>query len=278
MRFPKDYLDHKYGLIHFHFFVQYAKIAGVEVDLVDSDERVFISDDHLIFSCVVNDQQIVVDYADHSTRNWKSFYPSLPYFKFQTTANNPTDLIPLGPPMVGVKRKGTKGATVREYNHLRANYEYQPGTSVLCKQLPNGAAVERRNHVHQLLKDNFSEVDVASDCDQIDFWTAHEHCLVAVCVPGATNNMVDRGHLELLGLGVCTISPELYTIFPKNKKLVPGRQYIRCRDDYSDLVDIIRILEKNPMRCHRVGQGARAFYEKNYTPKKYWQWILENLQ
>jgi len=278
LKFPKDYLVHKYGLIHFHFFVQYAKIAGVNVELVDSDSQIFIADDHLIFSCTVNDQQIIVDYADHSTRNWKNFYPGLPYFKFQTTSNNSKDFISLGPPMVGVKRKGTKGATVREYNNIRYNYDYRPGQSILCKQLPNGAAIDRRNYVHQLLKENFSDVDVTADCDQIDFWHAHERCLTAVCVPGATNNMVDRGHLELLGLGVCTISPELYTVFPNNKTLIPGRQYIRCRDDYSDLIDIIKVLQKNPSRCERVGQSARAFYNKNYTPEKYWQWIMENLK
>ena len=278
LKFPRDYLEHKYGLIHFHFFVQYARIAGIEVELVESDDRVFISDDHLIFSCVINDQQVIVDYADHSIRNWKQFYPNIPYFKFQTVKQNPQNLIPLGPPIVGVKRIGTKGATMREYNHIRYHYDYRPGSAVLCKQLPNGAAIDRRNHVHRLLQENFTDADITANSDQIDFWKAHENCLAAVCVPGATNNMVDRGHLELIGLGVCTVSPKLYTLFPQWAELIPNRHYIQCADDYSDLVDILRHLEKNPVICQRTGSNAKKFYEEYYTPKKYWTWILENLR
>jgi len=278
MKFSTDSENHKYSLIHFRFFIQYAKIAGVEVEMVPSDDRVFVSDDQLVFSCVVNDQQIIVDYADHSTRNWKKSYPGLPYFKFQTTPNNPKNFIPLGPPMVGLKRIGNKGATMREYNHVRYHYDYRPGTAILCKQLPNGAAKERRHHVQSMLRKNFPESDISADEDQIDFWRAHENCLAAVCVPGATNNMVDRGHLELIGLGVCTVSPELYTLFPCYSELIPNQHYIKCADDYSDLIDILKYLEKNPTICQQTGNNAKKFYEEHYTPKKYWNWILENLQ
>lgn len=278
MLFPSESEGHKYNLIHFRFFVQYAKIAGITVEMIPSDDRVFIPENQLVFSCVVNDQQVIIDYADHSTRNWKNLYPDIPYFKFQTTATNPRDLIPLGPPMVGVKRIGTKGATMREYNHVRYHYNYEPGSAILCKQLPNGAATERRHHVHKLLKENFDNVDVAADSDQLEFWQAHENCLAAVCVPGATNNMVDRGHLELMGLGVCTVSPELRTLFPRYSQLTANHHYIQCADDYSDLVDILKRLEKNPAICRRTGANARQFYEKYYTPERYWQWILENIR
>jgi len=269
---------HKYNLIHFKFFVQQAKIAGVEVQMVESDDRVFLKDDQLIFSCTVNDQQIIVDYADHSTRNWKNLYPNLPYFKFQTTKSNPRNLIPLGPPMVGLKRIGTKGATMREYNHLRHHFQYQPGTQILCKQLPNGAAVDRRNMVHAMLKENFQDIDIDANTDQMSFWKAHENCLASVCVPGATNNMVDRGHMELLGLGVCTVSPELYTLFPGRQKLVANKHYIQCADDYSDLIDILKYLAGKPGTCRRIGSNARKFYEKVYAPGPYWAWILKELR
>jgi hypothetical protein len=278
LKFPTESVRHKYNLIHFRFFTQYAKIAGVEIELVPSDDRVFIPDDQLIFSCMINDQQVIVDYADHSTRNWRHLYPSVPYFKFQTTKINPRDIIPLGPPMVGVKRIGTRGATMREYNHVRYHYKCTPGKTILCKQLPNGAAIERRNLVHQLLVKNFESVDISADSDQIDFWRAHERCLAAVCVPGATNNMVDRGHIELMGLGVCTVSPKLVTLFPQYQELVPNYHYIQCADDYSDLVDKLRHIEANLDLCRSVGKNARRFYEEYYTPECYWQWILGNLQ
>jgi hypothetical protein len=277
LKFPKECMHHKYNLIHFQFFLQYAKSAGISVDMVDSNEQVFVSTDQLVFSCLINDCQVIFDYADHSTRNWKECYPGLPYFKFQSTDQNSTDMIPLGPPMVGVKRLGCRGATVREYNHIKNHYKYTPGSRILCKQLPNGAAVDRRQLVHKLLQENFSEVDVSSKSNQIDFWRAHEHCLASVCVPGATNNMVDRGHIELIGLGVCTVSPELYTLFPGHTKLTPDYHYIRCKDDYSDLVDILKHLTENPDVCAEIGKNARNFYNSRYTPKQYWSWILENI-
>jgi hypothetical protein len=278
LKFPLEYKTHKYALIHFEFFVQYAKIAGINVELVQSNDQVFIAENQLIFSCMVNDKQIIVDYADHSSKIWKDLYPNLPYFKFQTTQDNSKGVVPLGPPMIGVKRKGTKGATFREYNRVRYHYDYQPGSGILCKQLPNGAAVERRNHVHALLDQNFDQVDTAADQDQIGFWKQHENCLTAVCVPGATNNMVDRGHLELFGLGVCTISPELYTVFPQNQTLVAGEHYIKCQDDYSDLVDVIHSLQQTPSFAKAIGNHARKFYESYYAPEKYWQWIMENIK
>jgi hypothetical protein len=277
LKFPEESQSHRYNLIHFKFFLQYAKIAGLDVQMVQSNDRVFVGNDQLTFSCLINDQQIIVDYADHSTKNWKHLYPEIPYFKFQTTEKNPKNLLPLGPPMVGIKRNGNKGATMREYNHLRHHYAYQPQNKILCKQLPNGAATERRNQVQKLLLDNFADVDIDANVNQIDFWKMHETCLAAVCVPGATNNMVDRGHMELIGLGVCTISPDLYTVFPNNQVLQPGVHYIKCQDDYSDLVKIISSLEKNPSFAKTIGDNARAFYEKYYTPKAYWDWIMENL-
>jgi len=277
IKFPEEYLSHRYSLIHFYFFVEYAKVAGIDVELVESNNRVFISDDQLVFSCLINNRQVIVDYADHSTRNWKECYPGLPYFKFQTTNQNPTDMIPLGPPMVGVKRLGCRGATVREYNHVRRHFNYTPGSQILCKQLPNGAAVERRNYVHKLLTDNFSDVDISSNSNQIDFWQTHEQCLASICVPGATNNMVDRGHIELMGLGVCTVSPELYTLFPGHTKLTPDYHYIKCKDDYSDLVDILNHLKNNPNICAEIGKNARNFYDSYYAPEKYWAWVLENI-
>jgi hypothetical protein len=278
LKFPVEYQTHKYSLIHFSFFIQYAKIAGIDVELIESTDKVFISDDQLIFSCLVNDQQIVIDYADHCTRSWQNQYTSIPYFKFQTNFPLPKNCIPLGPPMVGVKKKDSKGATMREYMSTRYHYNYIPEKNILCKQMPNGAATERRLNVHRLLSDNFDNIDISCNNDQIDFWRAHENCLVAVCVPGATNNMVDRGHMELIGLGVCTISPQLYTIFPHYQQLKEGIHYIKCKDDYSDLVDIINTLQKNTEISKSIGSNARKFYDEYYTPDAYWQWILENLK
>jgi len=277
--FPKEYIEHKYSLIHFTFFLQYFKISGVTVELIESTDNVFIDNENLVFSCVLNGKQFIVDYADHHYRNWKQLYQDIPYFKFQTTTEKNSDIISLGPPIVGAKIKNLKGATMREYMRMRKYFEYSPENKILAKQLPNGAAVERRNHVHKLLLETYgNDVDTNVDCNQWEFWEMHQTALTSICVPGATNNMADRGQTELLGLGVCTISPEIKTIFPYNKKLAPSYHYIKCKDDYSDLIDIIEKLKKNPEKAIRIGKNARKFFDKYYIPEIYVKWILKELK
>ncbi len=277
INFPSEYLDHKYRLIHFNFFVQYAILAKIKIELVESTDEIFVADDRLVFSCLVNGKQVIFDYADHSARNWKALYPDIPYFKFQKTSSSVLDAIPLGPPIVGLKNVDIQGATMREYQHIRNNFNYVPGDAILNKQFPNGAAVDRRNNVHALLLNNFDNIDIDAKTDQSDFWRQHENCLVSVCVPGATNNMVDRGQMELMGLGVCTISPRLDTIFTYNKLLEPDIDYIQCKDDYSDLVEKIEYLQVNKDVCKKIGDNAQLFFNNHYAPENYWQWILENI-
>lgn len=278
LRFPKTYVNHRYSLIHFSFFIQYAKISGIRVELVEPSDTVFLGEDELLFSCEVDGKQIIVDYADHHYRDWKQLYKDIPYFKFQTTDDKTKDVISLGPPIVGSKIKGSKGATMREYMRAKAAFEYSPGSMVLSKQIPNGAATKRRKRVHSMLEEAFGEnVDIKVNCDQIDFWKMHETAIASVCVPGATNNMADRGQTELLGMGVCTISPEIKTIFPYNKKIRDNYHYIQCNDDYSDLVEIVQTLYDNPKRSIRIGKNAKRFYEKYYSPEVYWKWIVKSV-
>jgi hypothetical protein len=278
MLFPESYSTHRYNRIHFSFFLQMATVAGVDVRLVPDDDSVFVSDDALVWGCRINDREVIVDYSDHDYRDWAERWPDRPYFKFQRTSNTQAQAIPLGPPMIGGKRRGVQITDLRTYLNIRRHWQFRPGTLIACKQLPNGAAVERRNLVQALLSQNFADVDISANDDQVDFWRRHEHCLAAVCVPGACNNMIDRGHMELLGLGVCTVSPELRTQLPFQRILEPNVHYLQCRDDYSDLVDIVRDLESNPRRAEMVAREARAFWDQTYTPRIYWKWILQSLE
>jgi hypothetical protein len=89
--------------------------------------------------------------------------------------------------------------------------------------------------------------------------------------------MVDRGQMELIGLGVPTVSPRLTTRFVHDCLLEPGVHYIECRQDYSDLVEILQNLKDKPDYLKYVSQNAWNFFEQHYTPEKYWEWIIGNL-
>ena len=278
MLFPKEYINHKYSLIHFNFFLQYAKIARVNVDLVPSNKQVFIGrDNNLFFSCAINNKQVIIDYSDHYYSNWKHLFNGIPYFKFQTTDKSNKSIIPLGPPIVGVKQKRSTGETLRSFFSVKQSFNYTPGNSILCKQLPNGNATERRIHVQKLLQNNFKITDTSANDDQLIFWNKHENCALAVCVPGANNNMIDRGQMELFGLGVCTVSPTLNTKLPFKKNATENVHYLKCNDDYSNLIEIINKVKHDTETLKRVGNNAQNLFDEIFTPKRYWQWILLNI-
>ena len=279
IHFPKECFDHKYYPIHFYFFIQYAKIAKINIMYIESTDKVFVKSDNnsFYFSCLINNKQVIFDYNDLFYRDWVDENPNIKYFKFQSTKQSSKKVIPLGPPIVSYKNKQIQTVTIRTYLNIKKSFNYKPGPKILCKQIPNGGAIERRTHVHDLIQTNFKDYDIEANSNQVDFWKSHEDSTIAVCVPGATNNMIDRGQMELFGLGVCTISPELHTRLPYDVTPIPGVHYLKCKDDYSDLIDVIKHAQSNHTLCKSIGNGARYLFNNNFMPAKYWKWILQNI-
>ena len=104
---------------------------------------------------------------------------------------------------------------------------------------------------------------------QVEFWNKHKNCLVAISVPGARNNMLDRGHYEQLALGVCVISPKINTLLPYRMELIPKTHYLNCADDYSDLVELINWCQRNRESCRAIGNQARQLFMNYCMPEKY---------
>lgn len=266
--FPSSYVYHRYKKIHFSFFLEY--VSKNKKVVLDSSLQA--PKNELYFEASYKGKTFVVDYSDHFTRNWHK-NDNMPYFKYQKSDESIKSSIPLGPPIVATFKKGCR---LNLYHQIKNRFEYKLPTRVLNMQIPNGAALKRRSDVQKRLKKEYGHASMNIKTRQEDFWMAHNNA-VAVCVPGATNNMVDRGQMELMGLGVCTISPALKTQFCYNKKLVPNEHYLLCKDDYSDLHDIIDNALAYPKTSVEIGKNAKHFFESYYTPEKYWQWIVSNL-
>jgi hypothetical protein len=276
LKFPKSFENSRYFLVHYYFFLEYAKLANIKISVVDDTDTIFTyGSDKAYFSCEINNQQVIVDFSDFS--NWNFKKNNIPYIKFQSNQKTKIDCISVGPPIVGISFE-TARATMDDYFSLRKNFNYTPGIKICNKQSPHGNAVERRSKVKEILLENFNDIDLHSKGYQIDFWKTHEDCLVAVCVPGATNNMVDRGHMELIGLGVCTVSPKVDTLFPYNKILQPNVHYLECNSDYSNLAEIINWAAEHKSDCKQIGINARNFFDSYFSPSSYWAWILKNLK
>ena len=128
-----------------------------------------------------------------------------------------------------------------------------------------------------LLKGNLKNVKTKCLPNQIDYWMDINKCLVSVCVPGATNNMLDRGQWQYMAFGCCTISPILPELLPFDKKLIPDVHYIRCKDDYSDLLEKIEWCKQNREKCIEIGRNAKKLFLETSTPEKIVEWVTLKL-
>lgn len=228
-----------------------------------------------IFTCELDGKLIVIDYADHEHKVCVDLVPNLPYFKFHYNKKLHSiypNAFCIGPMMIS----GDISA-YRFYHEYREKYVYSPTVSapILNKQIPRAAALHRRTTVrNNLLKRYETKVDTSID-DQLTFWEKSKYSPAHVCVPGAHNNLLDRGQLELFGLGVCTISPLLHTSLCGGETPVPDVHYVRCKNDYSDLHDKIDMLYADVEIAKRIGQNARNLFERTTIPDKFWAFISE---
>jgi hypothetical protein len=102
--------------------------------------------------------------------------------------------------------------------------------------------------------------------------------LVHVCVPGARNDILDRGQLQAMAFGCCTISPVLADCLAWNKELVPGVHYLSCANDYSDLIEKIEWCKSNRDKCIEIGQNAKILFQETSVPSKLLEWIKINVK
>jgi len=152
---------------------------------------------------------------------------------------------------------------------------YQPETAstIMFKQKPYGNATARRTNIKAVLKSRFPKEADMQITDKIKFWQDHNKCITAICAPGNRPDMIDRGQMEQMGLGVCTISPGLTDTLAGYRDLVPGVHYVECDYEYTDLVEKINWCRGNRTKCKEIGNNAQELFNQVYDPDKYWQSI-----
>lgn len=111
---------------------------------------------------------------------------------------------------------------------------------------------------------------------QRDFWRAAGRALVSVHIPGSWPHSLDRGQHQLLGFGVCTISPTIWTS-TLGETIQPYEHYVPIRDDDSDLVEKVQWCEQHREECAAIGRRARAFFLKHSTPSAIWTSIVNRM-
>lgn len=162
-----------------------------------------------------------------------------------------------------------------EYNEMKNAIRYKGLGIILNNQRAYGGALERRKYVKEILIKEFNDQVDFSLTNQKNYWEKINLALVSVHVPGFCNNMLDRAQLQMMAFGCCTISPYLPEIISYNDEenkpisLQPGIHYIRCRDNYSDLIDIIKWCKTDfgKRKCIEIGDNAKEVFNKFLTPK-----------
>jgi len=133
----------------------------------------------------------------------------------------------------------------------------------------------RRSFVREQLRGRYGDTVDVDYTDQVTYWRKASSCLVSVHSPGMWNNMLDRAQLQMMGFGVCTISPVLYTRLSSVGSPVPGEHYVVCRDDYTDLIEKVEWCRENREQCRVIGTAAKRLFQENCLPESVWSKIGE---
>jgi hypothetical protein len=268
--FPDQYLKQRHGFIHIKFILDYLKrCKEIDIKLVNKNDKVFIASP--VISILLNGKQVLINYSDFYYNN-ENYQKNVPVFKFhyyKKFHDKINNIFPIGTLIVN----NFQVSSLDDFFSIRKEFRYDPGDAIMNKQIPRNQNVKRRNKVKKIIKENFEHFDLEGNDDQKVFWKKHENCLVAVCVPGSLNDMLDRGQNELMALGVCTISPKIKTILPYGKELIPKIDYIACANDYSDLEQKIKWCYENKDECKRIGDNARLMFDSFCVPEKYLGWL-----
>jgi len=265
IKFPKKEHQHYYKF-HYFFLLNVFKEAGANIELCSSTEL-----DTTHFSINIDGKQILIDVSDDPKLypKYKDYYACFKYHVTKNIHDGIKNLYPLG---------AMSFFDWKEYNLLKGQIEYNCGTDIILNnQRAYANAKERRKKVQKELKDRYGDYVNFTLTDQITYWKKANNCLVSVHVPGYRNDILDRGQLQMMAFGCCTISPKINTILPYNKKLIPNIHYLECYRDYSNLIERIEWCKTHRKECQAIGFNAKDLFRQYCTPKAIVEWIEQCL-
>jgi len=255
---------HRYYPIHIQYVLNLLKHVGATIEMIDPTE--FKVRSQVIFDCVIDEKTVRFDFSDFEKLNDNLIDSCHVYFKFHYNDSHLKykNVFPFTP---------VNFHNWTEYHELDKCISYNAKGLVLNNQTPFGAALERRSYVHKILLEKYGNKLSFDRKTQREFFLLINKGLVSICVPGARNNMLDRGQCQYMAFGACTISPKLVTRLSWNKKLKSGVHYLECKEDYSDLIEKIEWVKNNPSLAIEIGKNAKKLFKNTSTPRKQIQWI-----
>jgi len=255
---------HRYYGVHIQYMLNILLKGGADVEMVPATDFGICAG--LTFDCKINGHLCKFDYNDHEKYDWENASKYKAYFKFHYNdeAIDWPNIFSFSP---------VNFHDWDLYERLQPNINYVAKGKVLNNQAPAGNAVERRNHVREMLRKAYGDLLDAERYGKEEFYKLINNASAIVCVPGARNNMLDRGQGQQMFFGACTISPKLVTRLSYNKKLIPGTHYVECKPDYSDLLEQVEWVRTHRDKAVIIGKAARQLFLETSTPEKQIEWI-----
>ena len=247
--------NQRYWNVHFEYVLNIFKYLRCEIEYRDRGQD---------FIVTIDGEDFFFDHADYNTIEGKDL--GLRSFKFHLCTEE-EGVIPFAP---------VSFMDWEKYYNFSEELEYAGVGYITSRQRPYAGALQRRLDVQGLLKKHFK---VQTELiDQESYWREVPRVLTSVFVPGYCNNMLDRGQFQYMALGCATISPFIPEILPFNRRPEPNVHYLVCKDDYSDLVDII-----NKAMCTKdylkiVGNNAKQLFKETSGSGRLGEWIAQHLK
>lgn len=250
---------------HFTFFRNLFEAAGVEV----KTEK--IRREGRGFEVQAAGKKILIDYGDHFTSapDLDSFDACFRYHFSKEAHGNQKRTYPFTP---------ISFHDWHAYKRHRATTRWRPGSRyVTSRQTPGAAALQRRRMVQHRMREHFGASFDSQVIKQDKFWGAVSETLISICVPGARNDILDRGQLQYWALGCPTISPQLTAMLPYWEEPLPGKHYLRCADNYLGLDALVDIFMGNVELLRKISVESILLFEKCCTPKPVVAWFEQVL-
>jgi len=249
--FPK-YTEQRYYNIHFKYVLNILKELECDISYEEVDG----------FVVRINKKTFLFDYSDTNI----VVNTELPVFKFH--CHEETDNVFSFSPV--------SFHNWSQYKIASESIKYHAEGELSHRQRCYGNALQRRVKLRAELIRNYDNVRL-TQVSQIKYFHEIDTTYLAVFCPGWCNNMLDRAQFQYMGLGCCTVSPKIPEVLPFETRLEPGVHYICCKDDYSDILDIIEEYKSKKEECIKIGQNAKELFQQTSVPRRLGEWIKKKL-
>lgn len=225
------------------------------------------------FEILVDDEIVVIDFSDFhivntkssGCANWLRFHHTPAFMPYPNLGSFP-------PWSFWNWDDYTQAASGPQYTASGDYVVYRH--SSLENRMPN--LVQRRTRAMELLTAHCGDRLRTGFIAQSEYFRDCLESQVVVHIPGSHPHILDRTVQQMFALGVCVISPDLWTTCLEERPQA-GVHYVGILDDYSDLPDKVDWVKNHPQQAVAIGQAAKQFFATHCTPEAIWRYVQKRV-